>query len=94
MECAFPEGASLQSCMIRYPALRMTNSSPRFSKEETGLCADCRNARPIRSAKGSMFLLCELAASDPRFAKYPRLPVLQCAGYAPVPGANPPGGHS
>jgi hypothetical protein len=27
--------------------------------------------------------LCERSASDPTFARYPRLPVLQCSGYAP-----------
>jgi hypothetical protein len=26
--------------------------------------------------------LCDRSASDPAFAKYPRLPVLQCPGYA------------
>jgi hypothetical protein len=26
-------------------------------------------------------LLCQLSLSDPRFTKYPRLPVLSCKGY-------------
>ncbi len=26
-------------------------------------------------------ILCELSASDPRFPKYPALPVIQCSGY-------------
>jgi hypothetical protein len=46
-----------------------------------GLCAHCLHARPIESAKGSQFLLCQLSQSDPRFPKYPRLPVLTCSGY-------------
>jgi len=46
-----------------------------------GLCADCRHAERVRSSKGSLFLLCGLSRSDPRFAKYPRLPVLACGGY-------------
>jgi len=46
-----------------------------------GLCAVCRHARIVQSARGSMFYRCRLAESDPRFAKYPRLPVLRCAGY-------------
>jgi hypothetical protein len=46
-----------------------------------GLCADCRHARRIVSAKGSSFWLCERAAFDPRFKKYPPLPVLRCAGH-------------
>ena len=28
-----------------------------------------------------MFLQCRLSFTDPRFKKYPRLPVLQCSGY-------------
>jgi hypothetical protein len=46
-----------------------------------GLCADCMHARKIESSKGSQFLLCELSKTDPRFPKYPPLPVLSCAGY-------------
>ena len=41
----------------------------------------------IRSAKGSTFYLCELARSDPRFAKYPPQPVLACAGYERYPSS-------
>lgn len=46
-----------------------------------GLCAACKYARVVRSAKGSAFLMCELAKTDRRFNKYPPLPVLRCAGY-------------
>jgi hypothetical protein len=46
-----------------------------------GLCFDCAFGREIESERGSIFYLCELAASDPSYAKYPRLPVLGCAGY-------------
>jgi hypothetical protein len=49
-----------------------------------GLCADCRFARRIVSARGSEFWRC-LRADDPalgdRFPKYPRLPVRTCRGY-------------
>jgi hypothetical protein len=38
----------------------------------------------VRSARGSEFVLCRLSFSDPRFPKYPPLPVLECAGYQPV----------
>ena len=48
-----------------------------------GLCADCLHAKIIASSKGSKFLLCELSKSDPRFPKYPHLPVRQCPGYDP-----------
>ena len=47
-----------------------------------GLCAECAHGRTIVSGRGSTFWLCRLSASDPRFARYPRLPVLRCAGFA------------
>jgi hypothetical protein len=46
-----------------------------------GLCAECLHARRRESDRGSVFYLCELSASDPRFPKYPRLPVLSCDGF-------------
>jgi len=30
--------------------------------------------------------MCERSKTDDRFAKYPRLPVLQCVGYEPRAG--------
>lgn len=50
-----------------------------------GLCDSCRNAQQLASAKGSVFLLCGLSKADPGFPKYPRLPVLACAGYSRKP---------
>ena len=46
-----------------------------------GLCADCIHARSVKSDRSSAFLLCELSACDPKFPKYPRIPVLSCEGY-------------
>jgi len=46
-----------------------------------GLCLHCLHATRIVSARGSVFWLCRLAAEDPSFARYPRLPVLRCAGH-------------
>jgi len=37
--------------------------------------------REVISAKGSRFLLCELALTDNAFPKYPGQPVLRCRGY-------------
>jgi hypothetical protein len=48
---------------------------------QPGLCADCTHARRIESDRGSVFYMCQLALTDNRFKKYPRLPVLSCAGY-------------
>ena len=47
-----------------------------------GLCAGCLYARRIESARGSLFYLCEKSAADPKYPKYPRLPVIRCTGYA------------
>jgi hypothetical protein len=52
------------------------------SRQLAGLCASCACARRVESSRGSLFFLCERSATDPRFAKYPRLPVQACAGYA------------
>ncbi|HSP96219.1 MAG TPA: hypothetical protein VL049_03090 [Candidatus Dormibacteraeota bacterium] len=53
-----------------------------------GLCADCRHARRIATRRGSLFLLCDRAATDPGFPRYPPLPVLRCPGHEP--GPTPP----
>lgn len=49
---------------------------------DPGLCGRCENARRIESAKGSVFWQCTLAKTDPRFRKYPQLPVLDCSGFS------------
>ncbi len=49
-----------------------------------GLCASCANVRIVDTRKGSRFYLCELSETDPRFPKYPRLPVHRCHGYQPA----------
>jgi len=61
-----------------------------FVHNLVGLCKNCRHHREIKNARGSVFYLCALAASDSRFPKYPRLPVLQCEGYVPrAPKSEP-----
>ncbi len=37
----------------------------------------------VGNTRGSAFSLCLLAKTDPRFPKYPRLPVVECAGFEP-----------
>lgn len=46
-----------------------------------GLCERCALMRPMQNDRGSKFYLCERSATDPNFPKYPRLPVIECAGY-------------
>jgi hypothetical protein len=56
-----------------------------------GLCANCAFSRVVDSGR-STFQLCERALTDPRYRKYPMLPVMACPGYRrlpPVPAADP-----
>lgn len=46
------------------------------------LCASCGHSEIIRSSRGSMFYRCKLSDTDARFAKYPRLPVVECSGWS------------
>jgi hypothetical protein len=48
------------------------------------LCDACRFARRVESRRGSVFLLCRRSEVDPRFPRYPRLPVIRCAGFERV----------
>jgi len=59
---------------------------------EVGLCFVCRQARRVRSDRGSLFYLCERSRVDPAFPMYPRLPVVECAGFELAPSlTNRPG---
>ena len=55
-----------------------------------GLCASCRHTLLIESDRGSVFVQCGLARTDPSFPKYPRLPVVTCAGYSRAAGPPAP----
>jgi hypothetical protein len=55
---------------------------PPDADPRVGLCADCIHARPLPHPRGGpAYWRCALAERDPRFPKYPRLPVLRCAGH-------------
>jgi hypothetical protein len=59
--------------------------------EEVGLCGRCRHARVTRGRGPQRFWRCGRSDSDPRFARYPGLPVSRCAGFAAgEPGAGAP----
>lgn len=47
-----------------------------------GLCSHCRHARIVATER-SRFWMCKLSQVDPRFDKYPRLPVVRCSGHEP-----------
>jgi len=47
---------------------------------DAGLCGSCAHARVVTGAR-STFVRCGLSETDPRFPRYPPLPVLRCDGY-------------
>lgn len=54
-----------------------------------GLCESCAHVRVVDTRRGSRFFLCQLSEVDPRFPKYPRIPVMRCVGFAPGAAARP-----
>ena len=50
---------------------------------DAGLCDTCRHAMLRPTKRGTTYLRCGRASMDGRFPKYPRLPVLTCAGHEP-----------
>lgn len=49
---------------------------------DAGLCDVCAWAEVVRGRRGSTFLRCRRSEAEPqRFAKYPRLPRLECDGF-------------
>jgi hypothetical protein len=57
-------------------------SADRPAPTAAGLCDSCRHQQIVRNTRGSAFSLCRRSRSQPeRFARYPRLPVAECAGY-------------
>lgn len=51
------------------------------AEKRVGLCLDCAHARTSATKGGGAVFRCELSAADPAFPRYPRLPVLGCAGH-------------
>jgi hypothetical protein len=48
-----------------------------------GICDSCAHQQVVRTTRGSVFSLCRRSRTDPAYPKYPRLPVLACAGHEP-----------
>jgi hypothetical protein len=46
-----------------------------------GLCSDCAHAKKLKTKIDATIYLCGRAAADSRFPKFPRLPIMACAGY-------------
>ncbi|MCC6959979.1 MAG: hypothetical protein IT301_09035 [Dehalococcoidia bacterium] len=53
----------------------------RFQAPSPGLCASCIHSRQVVSGRASVFWLCERSKADPRFRKYPPIPVVRCEGF-------------
>src|SRR5688572_16590160 len=51
-------------------------------RQAAGLCERCVHHVWIRNDRGSEFLRCRLSDTDPRFARFPALPVLACGGFS------------
>lgn len=60
---------------------RMSPPSPRPGAPPAGLCGSCVHQKVVGNTRGSSFSMCELAKTDARFAKYPRIPVERCPGW-------------
>ena len=57
-----------------------------------GLCRRCRHSRVVESRRGSRFWLCRLSSEDPRFPRYPVLPVTRCVGFEQEAAGQQEGG--
>ncbi len=55
-----------------------------MARPPAGLCDACVHQRLVSNTRGSTFSLCERSRDEPAYPKYPRLPVLRCAGFTPV----------
>jgi hypothetical protein len=56
----------------------------------SGLCDRCEYQQLVHTTRGSTFSLCTRSREDPAYPRYPRLPVLACAGFRPraAPGSE------
>jgi hypothetical protein len=52
-----------------------------MARPSAGLCETCIHQRLVRNTRGSEFSLCERSRTDSAYPRYPRLPVVECAGY-------------
>lgn len=74
----------------RRPAGRPRAASDSRGTPEVGLCARCRHGAGQRNRRGSTFWRCRRADADPRFRRYPPLPVTRCDGFEEgVPSTSP-----
>ena len=58
--------------------------------QAAGLCDRCDWHRWLDNDRGSRFLRCGLSDTDPRFSRFPTLPVLVCPGFTDKAGKLEP----
>ena len=63
------------------PGTAPGGAPPPQADPRRGLCPECRHVRALRNDRGSTFLQCTLARSDPRFPRYPPQPRMVCPGF-------------
>ena len=80
----------LQDITSLFLGLMIEHPNP-LPAHSVGLCATCRWVGIVTNRRGSVFYRCARADVDPRFVRYPPLPVLACPGYEPqdLRGAGP-----
>ncbi|HUF13578.1 MAG TPA: hypothetical protein VMN78_10795 [Longimicrobiales bacterium] len=71
------------------PPARDASTEIGMRAPDPGLCRACSHSRVVKSARGSVFWLCELSRTDPAFPRYPPLPVVRCSGFTPAPPREP-----
>jgi hypothetical protein len=74
--------------MVRAATARVLDTGPVPSA--FGLCDRCLHQRLIGNTRGSTFSLCGRSKADPRFPRYPRMPVAACPGFEPRPPGRDP----
>jgi hypothetical protein len=61
----------------------VSEDPPAWVRPPAGLCDSCGFQKLITTGRGSVFSMCERSKTDPRYPKYPPVPVGSCPGYAP-----------
>lgn len=51
---------------------------------QPGLCGICRHVSRNDTRRGTVYFRCTRAQWDARLVRYPRLPVVACAGFEPM----------
>ncbi len=60
----------------------MADSDESRPATDIGLCIECVHSRVVPHPRGGVgYWRCAKADDDPRYAKFPRLPVRECDGF-------------